>query len=358
MFMQHAEGSRSQPRSPSRPRLVTSTALATGVALLAGSAQGTASAAVVTTPPPPTPATDALVTPVGIVEPDFGTGKIFLDAEGLEETLACFETIDAEGRPRGDVQLFVDGAPYSSDPDESDPVGLFALLAVLDGTEPANEIYVDALEAGLPEIASFGDSLEGSGISAVVLMIWIPPGSSDSSVTLACTADGDTLTYDFSFWGVVGGENVFNTFSVWYSIPGADAPEHVAKPVAYPMTLSCSPDPVAVGEVVTCVVEKGDPNVKILWRASYNPAFAGQGVKLDAEGNGSFSFVAPAAALGLPVTVELVEWDRTAVVTVGGPVPASIPAGEGQGGLPLGVTLGGLLALGGALRLRRSGAVA
>jgi hypothetical protein len=127
-----------------------------------------------------------------------------------------------------------------------------------------------------------------------------------------------------------------------------------------PIALSCSPDRVVAGGAVTCLVTGGDPNVEILWRASYNPAFAGQGVRLDAEGNGSFSFVAPAAALGLPLTVELVEWDRTAVVTVGGPVPASVPAGEGQGGLPLGVTLGGLLALAGALRLRlhRVGSVA
>jgi hypothetical protein len=329
---------------------MTSTALATGVALLAGSTQGTAGAAVVTPLPPPTPATDAHVALVGIVEPDFGTGKIFLDAEGLADTLACFETIDVDGRPSGDVQLFVDGAPYSSDPDEQDPVGLFALLDVIDDDEPANEIYLDALEAGLPEIASFGDSLEGRGISGVVLLLWVPPGSSDSSVTLECTADGDTLTYDFSLWGVVVGENVTNTFSVWYSIPGADAPEHVAKPVAHPMTLSCSPDPVAVGAVVTCVVEKGDPNVEILWRASYNPAFAGQGVKLDAEGRGSFSFVAPAAALGLPVTVELVEWDRTAVVMVGGPVPVSVPAGEGPV-VPVGLLLFGVAAT--AFGLRR-----
>jgi len=129
-------------------------------------------------------------------------------------------------------------------------------------------------------------------------------------------------------------------------------------PVTSQLALSCSPDPVVAGGVVTCLVTGGDPNVEILWRASYNPAFAGQGVRLDAEGNGSFSFVAPAAALGLPVTVELVEWDRTAVVTVGGPVPVRVPAGEGQGALPLGLTLGGLLVLAGALRLRRSGAVA
>jgi len=140
-----------------------------------------------------------------------------------------------------------------------------------------------------------------------------------------------------------------------------DDEEPTQSPAQSPLALSCSPDPVVAGGVVTCVITGGDPGIDILWRASYNPAFASQGVRLDAEGNGSFSFVAPAAALGLPVTVELVEWDRTAVVTVGRLLPTRVPAGEGQGGLPLGVTLGGLLVLAGALRLRlrlgRAGAV-
>jgi len=349
MLMQQNEALRSQQRSPSR--LMTSTALATGVALLAGSTQGTASAAVVTPPPPPTPATDALVTPVGIVEPDFGMGKIFLDDEGFEEIMACFGEIDDDGRPSGDVQLIVDGVPYSIPEDSDFGSEEFIIAFVVDDEDGLEVLYEGALGAGLPQVPAFGQSLEGSGISAVVVPFWNPPGPSDSSVVLTCTLDDDTLSYGFSFWGDILNERV------WYSIPGADAPEPAAEPVSHPMTLSCSPDPVPVGAVVTCVVEKGDPNAEILWRATYNPAFAGQGVRLDAEGNGSFSFVAPAAALGLPVTVELVEWDRTAVVTVGGPVPASVPAGEGQGGLPLGLALGGLLVLAGASRLRRAGAL-
>jgi len=176
------------------------------------------------------------------------------------------------------------------------------------------------------------------------------------TVEIICTVDGSPVTYSFEFWDdYVGGDD--QRYQAWYFFEAEPAAEPVVDPVN-PMTLSCSPDPVAVGAVVTCVIEKGDPGIEILWRASYNPAFAGQGVKLDAEGNGSFSFVAPAAALGLPVTVELVEWDRSAVVTVGGPVPASVPAGEGEGGLPLGLALGGLVVLAGASRLRRSGAVA
>jgi len=142
---------------------------------------------------------------------------------------------------------------------------------------------------------------------------------------------------------------------------GGDGQPRRPDPIApHPIALSCSPDAVVAGGAVTCEITGGDPDVDILWRASYDPTFASQGVRLDAEGRGSFSFVAPVAALGLSVTVELVEWDRVAVFTVGVPVPASVPAGEGPGGLPLGTTLGGLLVLAGALRLRlrRSGAVA
>lgn len=135
-------------------------------------------------------------------------------------------------------------------------------------------------------------------------------------------------------------------------------PNAVAQPVAAVsrLALACAPDVVPVGGTVTCEVSGGDPNIDIQWRASYDPTFADAGVTLDAQGAGSFSFVAPVAALGQPVTVELVEWDRTDVVEVGGPVPASVPAGEGRGGPALPAVAGLLLAVvtAGGLRLRRS----
>lgn len=97
--------------------------------------------------------------------------------------------------------------------------------------------------------------------------------------------------------------------------------------------LSCEPTVASVGQRVTCEVTGGDPNATILWSASASPAFAGQGVTLDADGGGSFVFVVPASARGRAITVELVEWDRSALVQVAGAaiVPSSVPAGEGSG---------------------------
>lgn len=97
--------------------------------------------------------------------------------------------------------------------------------------------------------------------------------------------------------------------------------------------LSCEPTVASVGQRITCEVTGGDPNATILWSASASPAFAGQGVTLDADGGGSFVFVVPASARGRAITVELVEWDRSALVQVAGAaiVPSSVPAGEGSG---------------------------
>jgi hypothetical protein len=140
---------------------------------------------------------------------------------------------------------------------------------------------------------------------------------------------------------------------------GAATPTPAA--TRHPIELVCSPDPVAPGGTVTCEITGGDPNVDILWSASYNPTFAVQGVTLDADGRATFTFVAPRPAQGQPITVELVEWDRTATVQVtGAALPVRVSAGEGQGALPLVLTLGSLVLLAGgaAMRLRRAGAAA
>jgi hypothetical protein len=86
-----------------------------------------------------------------------------------------------------------------------------------------------------------------------------------------------------------------------------------------------------VGSRITCTVTGGEPGIGILWRAAYNPPFAGEGVTLDADGIGTFSFTVPAAALGQVVTVELVEWlPPVSLGVAGGPVPTSVPSGGGS----------------------------
>ena len=111
-----------------------------------------------------------------------------------------------------------------------------------------------------------------------------------------------------------------------------------------PPTLTCSPSPVRAGSEVTCSVSGGDPDIDILWNASFaGSPFAVQGVRLDASGRGTFVFVAPAAAAGQEITVELVEWlAPVSLGVVGGVIPSSIPAGSGShvpGGLVLVILL-------------------
>jgi hypothetical protein len=110
-------------------------------------------------------------------------------------------------------------------------------------------------------------------------------------------------------------------------------PAVTTAPAAVPPSLVCTPDPVAPGGTVTCTVTGGDPDIDILWNASYSGVFAGAGVTLDGAGQGQFSFVAPCAAAGQAVSVELVEWTRPMAVAVTdgacGPIPTRVPAGEG-----------------------------
>jgi YVTN family beta-propeller protein len=116
--------------------------------------------------------------------------------------------------------------------------------------------------------------------------------------------------------------------------------------------ISCTPMVARTGSAITCVVSGGEglAGVEILWRAAYNPVIAEAGVTLDAQGSGEFSFTVPAAALGEELTVELVDWTAPmSLGVVGGPVPTSVPSGEG----PVPVWTLGLLVLAGGLALRR-----
>jgi len=122
------------------------------------------------------------------------------------------------------------------------------------------------------------------------------------------------------------------------------------------LALACTPDALRVGTLVTCTITGGDPGVDILWRAAYNPVFAGAGLTLDQDGAGTFTFTVPRAALGRGLTVELVEWTTPLDLgIVAGPTPTSVPAG---GGAPPArtATLFALLGLGAVLAIRRRAA--
>jgi hypothetical protein len=105
-------------------------------------------------------------------------------------------------------------------------------------------------------------------------------------------------------------------------------------PPVVPPSLACLPVVPVVGDLVSCTVSGADAGIDILWRAAYNPVFASAGVSIGADGSGTFTFVVPAAAVGEELRVELVEWAAPMPMgVVGGPVPGSVPAGEGPVGL-------------------------
>jgi hypothetical protein len=191
-----------------------------------------------------------------------------------------------------------------------------------------------------PVLDPDGDGVDGFGVGASGGRVFVG-GAGDviHELRLFSTTPvlGEPITVPSSVFGLTGnGEAVFDDCFAFGASTAAPAP--------HPMELSCSPDPVAVGGTVTCEITGGDPGIDILWRATFGGAVvATRGVTLDDQGNGTFTFTAPASASGLRIDVELVEWDPVDDVGVTGMVaPSRIPAGEGrpQGpGGPLAVTL-------------------
>ena len=167
-----------------------------------------------------------------------------------------------------------------------------------------------------------------------------------SALRVAVSPDGCTVLVT---------NNGTDTVSVIY-VPQATSASTVVGPR---LMLECEAEMV-VGATVACSVSGADPSIEILWRAAYNPPFAGAGVTLDGSGSGTFSFVVPAAALGQVVTVELVDWlAPVSLGIVGGPVPTSVPSGGGP--MPVWSLVTFALAAGSVVgrvphRLRRAGA--
>ena len=171
------------------------------------------------------------------------------------------------------------------------------------------------------------------------------------TLTAVTAADGAATFSDLSITGPQG------TYELVFSAPGAlpvtsdviNVTVQIAVEQSGPApAVSCVPVRPQVGSAVTCQVTGGDPGIEILWRAAYNPVFAEAGLTLGSDGSGTFSFVVPAAALGETLTVELVEWTQPMTLgVVGGPVPASVPAGEGS--VPFGAVLFALFAAAGAV---------
>jgi hypothetical protein len=157
--------------------------------------------------------------------------------------------------------------------------------------------------------------------------------ASVTSWTLGTTAGSNTLTATAS--GLTGSPLTFTATGTAGLVTDTDSA--TPTPGSGP-TLACLPAVPAAGDGVTCTVSGADAGIDILWRAASNTVFASAGVRIGADGKGTFSFIVPAAAVGQELRVELVGWAAplslgVVVGVVGGPVPSSVPAGEGPGGL-------------------------
>ncbi len=135
---------------------------------------------------------------------------------------------------------------------------------------------------------------------------------------------------------------------------GLPAPVSTPTP-ASTLTLTCEPQEARAGTTVTCAVSGGDPGIDILWRAGSDEIFAQRGVTLDERGDGTFRFTVPADISG-EVAVELVEWGARTSILVAGPVPTSVPAGQGRH-MPWASLAALVMIFGGAIGARRVGAV-
>lgn len=211
---------------------------------------------------------------------------------------------------------------------------------------------VEVSENSAPAGASgFGTNIDATGKTTAEM-------TSFATFAAVWNTDGNTVIVEGwqapnnPTWGICSQVNDGYPFLLWeYDTDPCSAAVVETGVTASTFTLSCA-GPLVVGATITCTVGGGDGGIEILWRAAHDLPFAGAGVTLDADGAGMFVFVIPAAAVGRELTVELVEWRAPmSLGVVGGPVPASVPAGEGR--VPLAVWLLALLAAVGAVLVKR-----
>jgi hypothetical protein len=219
----------------------------------------------------------------------------------------------------------------------------YGVALVSDGSAFVSGQFSETATFGTTELTVVGNrDLFVAMIGASGSWLWATPAGSmeeDDGLGIASSSDGsayvtgyfkEVATFGATTLTSAGGRDVFvarvDALGAW----AWTAPNLPASVPAAGLSVSCGPLPLRAGVLVTCAVSGGEAGIEILWRAAYNPAFAGEGVTLDASGSGTFRFTVPAAAMGEELTVELVAW--LAPVSLGvvlNPVPTSVPSGGG-----------------------------
>lgn len=149
-------------------------------------------------------------------------------------------------------------------------------------------------------------------------------GVTDFKFGFAAATGWSTLVHEIWDLEIVLADPVVQAFQTQMAAQAQSAP------TAATPRLTCVPDPVEPGSEVHCTVVSGPSDHEILWMArNGDRTVASQGVLLDRDGTGSFTFAALTDASGARLDVELVGWgvETTVDVTVGGPVPVRVDAG-------------------------------
>ena len=208
-------------------------------------------------------------------------------------------------------------------------VGAVRLLAVVYDGEVAGSTNAGPADAsrvyfGGELLRTFTDSTDATAAQTSLFIGW----DGDSGAFRGEIAEFilfDTALSESDITTVNGYLNVKYDLQLTAGLP---APVSTPTPVST-LALSCEPQEVRAGTTITCAVSGGDPDIDILWRAGSDEMFAQRGVTLDERGDGTFHFTVPADISG-EVAVELVEWGARARILVAGPVPTSVPAGDGR----------------------------
>lgn len=324
---------------PARTGSLIAAALAT-LALVAGPLTPAAAA--------PDPAAEEMCLFIGFFDVGSGGGAGAIPVSTIQQGSELdlywfFGAASAGGNPCESLGgLTVDSVPTL---DGSDEVGIDIRVAIFENADDTNPLppggfLIRVGDEFVPFGASFAERIfsyfdeaeEKQTFSDAVTAPFV------SNFQFAVTADaptGDFLLTVEVFEGAVRDELFEGSDTLFFGVPIIiTAPAGPTVPAGPTATLSCDTEAPVAGSTVTCELN-ADPEVDFLWRAFTNPDVADGVVTTGTDGVGTLSFVVPASAVGEELFVEVVEWlAPRSIGTVTGPVPTSVPAGDGSVPLP------------------------